>query len=120
MKFREKSSARKRKNKGIKRKVVLRRRRKKKKNDGKSRKKQQTVEEIMESSMKVSNSKNIEKLKSVEDRIKRVIYKIEGVTRLVREDLLSPVTLMINKMQVALISLYPYNKTQNYFPPMGI
>ena len=119
MKFRQKSSARKRKNKRIKRKVVLRRKRKKK-NDGKSRKKQQTLEEIMESSVKVSNSKNIEKLKSVEDRIKRVIYKIEGVTRLVREDLLSPVTLMINKMQVALISLYPYNKTQNYFPPMGI
>ena len=40
MKFRQKSSARKRKNKGIKRKVVLRRKRKKK-NDGKSRKKQQ-------------------------------------------------------------------------------
>lgn len=39
MKFRQKSSARKRKNKGIKRKVVLRRKRKKKKtmeNQGKS------------------------------------------------------------------------------------
>ena len=58
----------------------------------------QMVKEIKECREKVQNPKDIQKVQSVEDRIKTVIQKSENVARLAREDLLGPVTSPIRRM----------------------
>ena len=49
------------------------------------------VKEIKERREKVQNPRDIQKVQSVEDWIKTVIWKSENVARLAREDLLGPV-----------------------------
>ena len=58
----------------------------------------QMVKEIKECREKVQNPKDIQKVQSVEDWIKTVIWKSENVARLAREDLLGPVTSPMCKM----------------------
>ena len=48
--------------------------------------------------IKVQNPKDIQKVQSAKDCIKTVIQKSESVARLVREDLLGPVTSPMGKM----------------------
>ena len=56
------------------------------------------VKEIKECREKVQNPKDIQKVQSVEDWIKTVIWKSENVAILAREDLLGPVTSPMRKM----------------------
>ena len=58
----------------------------------------QMVKEIKECREKVQNPKDIQKVQSVEDWIKTVIWKSENVAILAREDLLGPVTSPMRKM----------------------
>ena len=58
----------------------------------------QIVKEIKECREKVQNPKDIQKVQSAKDCIKTVIQKSESVARLVREDLLGPVTSPMGKM----------------------
>ena len=58
----------------------------------------QMVDEIKECREKVQNPKDIQKVQSAKDCINTVIQKSESVARLVREDLLGPVTSPMGKM----------------------
>ena len=55
------------------------------------------VEDIEKYRVKVQNPKDIQKVQSEEQNIKRVIQKSESVARLAREALLGPATSTIHK-----------------------
>ena len=56
------------------------------------------VKEIKECREKAQNPRDIQKVQSVEDWIKTVIWKSENVARLAREDLLGPVRSPMREM----------------------
>ena len=78
--------------------VIIKKEKNKKIMENQRKSNNQMVEDIKRCREKVQNPKDIQKVQSVEDCIKKEIQKSESVARLARKDLTGPVTSTMGKM----------------------